>query len=333
MIAPPQDPSNRDDRALELMDRAAEHAPEGEWLEAATCLEQAAALHAEAKRDYDEARCLQMAATLRRSGGELDAAGLLIKRSRAIEPEDDRLTLSILAEQAEIAFATSEFAHAVGVWTEALDLAPRAALNADGTSALLRRRATGLIAVDRLADAAADFDSARRLLADGHGVGLAGFVRTEQARLLLDHGQAEEAERALTQLADEIGGPPEDQHLLAELLVARARMARAGGRAEEALTAAGDARTAALAAVAPMVYFAASVELAEAQDALDRRTEAYGTLATALVTLGDVLDLDVARSWVEPVLHALRVRWGVDAFAQARAQYERRRRDETGQES
>ncbi|MEA2224180.1 MAG: hypothetical protein QOH83_2556 [Solirubrobacteraceae bacterium] len=330
MIATPQPPSNRDDEALELMRGAAELAPQGQWLEAATRLERAAALHTEAGRDYDEARCLQMAATLRRSGGELDKARLLIERSLAIGPDDDRLLLSILAEQAEIAFASGELDDAIDVWSAALERAPRAALAADGTSALLRRRAAALVAVDRVADAATDFDAARRLLADEHDAQLTGFVRTEQARLLLDDGHLTEAERVLAQLADELGGPPQDQHLLAELLVARARIARLGGHAKEALADAGEARAAALAAVAPVAYFGASVELAEAQAALDQRAEAYGTLATALATLGDVIGVDAARSWVEPVLLALRVRWGVAAFDEAKADYECRRRDELG---
>jgi tetratricopeptide (TPR) repeat protein len=331
MIARPQPPSGRDDAALELMNSAAELAPKGEWLEAATRLEQAAALHAEAGRDYDEARCLQMAATLRRSGGQLAGAGLLIERARAIEPDDERLRLSILAEQAEIAFAGGKLDDAIVVWSAALELAPRAGLLGDGTSALLRRRAAALVAVDRLPEAATDFDAARRLLADEHGAQLGGFVRTEQARLLLDHGQIAEAERVLSQLADELGAPPADQHLLSELLVARARIARAGGHTEEALATADEARAAALAAVAPVAYFSASVELAEAQGALDLRAEAYGTLATALVTLGDVVGLDAARSWVEPVLIALRVGWGGAAFDAAKADYERRRRDELGE--
>jgi tetratricopeptide (TPR) repeat protein len=323
-----QPPSDRDDEALELMRAAAALAPEGEWSEAAARLGLAAALHAEAGRDYDEARCLQMAATLRRSGGELDDAAALIERSRAIDHGDDRLLLSILAEQAEIASAAGELDAAVDAWSATLAQAPKAALAADGTSALLRGRAAALVAVDRVSDAAADFDAARGLLAPEHGAPLAGFVRTEQARLLLDHGHTAEAERVLEQLDNELGGPPKDDHLLAELLVARARIARAAGDMSDALTAARGARDAALAAVAPVPYFAGSVEMAEVQAATVGPTEAYSTLATALATLSDVLGADAARSWVEPVLIAFRARWGVEAFEQAKADYERRRRDE-----
>ena len=54
------------DPAETLAQRALSLIPRGDWAGAAAALEQAAALHAQAKRTYDDARCLQLAATLRR---------------------------------------------------------------------------------------------------------------------------------------------------------------------------------------------------------------------------------------------------------------------------
>ena len=49
-------------------------------------------------------------------------------------------------------------------------------------------------------------------------------------------------------------------------------------------------------------------------------------LATAWVTLGDVLGRDVAESWVAPILEAYRMKWGSEGFATAKAQHDARRK-------
>jgi tetratricopeptide (TPR) repeat protein len=329
MISPPPVPSNRDDEAYDLMSAAAKLAPAGEWLQAADRLERAAGLHALAGRAYDEARCLQMAATLLRSAGQIEAAGRLIDRSRAVAQADDRLTLSIHAEHAEIASAAGELDEAIDAWSSALACRTAAGLGPDGTSALLRRRAAGLLAADRLADAAADFDAARRLMTQAHGPELAGFVRTEQAGLLWNLDKPAETRRVLAQLAEEIGAvEPADPHLRAELLVLRARIAHAERRLDQALADAHAARESALTAVAPVTYLAASVELAGILESRELPADAYATLATTLVTLADAVGDETARSWVEPVLIDARLRWGIPGFDAAKAEYERRRRDD-----
>ena len=94
----------------------------------------------------------------------------------------------------------------------------------------------------------------------------------------------------------------DDLQLRAEILVQRARLARGAGDIAVARTHATAAHDAALAAVAPVPYFAASVELAEALDAAGLRVDAYTALATAWGTLSDLLGSEVARSWVEPCL-------------------------------
>jgi len=313
--------TERDDRALELMQRAHELIPRGEWDAAALALEQAATLHQETGRAYDRARCLQLAATLRRSAGDAEHARLLVERAAAVAPEDDQLAVSIAAEQAETAFAEGRFADAVAAWDRAIDIAREAGAKADGLSAMLRRRAAARISAGEVEPASLDFDEACRLLEQSRGKVTAGFVRAEQANLLLQYGHADRA----CQVLDALKTSP-DPHLLADVLVVRARLARRGGRIDEAADFAARARDAALETVAPVSYFAASVELAEASEARLDRTQAYGTLATAWATLGDVLGEGVARSWVEPVLASYRIKWGEPAFLQAKREYEARRR-------
>ena len=313
--------TERDDQALALMRRARELIPRGEWEGASAALEQAAALHEAAGRVYDRARCLQLAATLRRSAGDAENARLLADRAAAVAPEDPQLAVSIATEQAEAAFAESRYRDAVSAWSRAIEQAREAGLKADGLSALLRRRAAALVSAGEVEPASRDYDEAFRLLEASQGRETAGFVRTEQADLLFQYGHADRAAQVLDAL-DAGSGP----HLLAETLVMRARLAHAAGRIDDAIECASRAREAALKAVAPVSYFAAGVELAEAYEARLDRINAYGALATAWATLNDLLGEGVARSWVEPVLICYQIQWGEQAFLDAKRDYEARRR-------
>jgi tetratricopeptide (TPR) repeat protein len=303
--------------------------PQGNWQAAAAALEQAAGLHANAGRAYDEARCLQLAATLRRSAGDLEQARLLNQRAAAVAPGDAPLAVSILAEQAETAFAEGRYPAAVSAWATALDQGRQAGLKADGLSAMLRRRAAAFLALDQVASANSDFDQAYQLLEAAHGGETAAFVRVEQANGLWQYGHLDAAEQAIAATESGLDGESTGPHLLAELLVLRSRLARGAGRMDTAAEYARRAREAALQAVAPLSYFAAGVELAEALQAQGDYTGAYGTLATTWATLSDVLGREVARSWVEPCLAAYNVVWGDLAFQQARSEYEAQRRAAT----
>jgi hypothetical protein len=309
---------NGPDPAERLMRGALSLIPQGDWAGAAATLEQAASLHAQAKRTYDEARCLQLAATLRRASGDAASSRMLTERAAAVATVDLPLAVSILAERAEALAAQGEHRQAAETWTECLEKARQARLAPPGLIGLLRRRAAVYIGVGELSRAAADFAESCGL-ADER---VAGFLRAEQARLLLDHGYAAEAASAL--LAADVADP----HLRAEILTLQARMARESGDAATARDRALTARAAALEAVAPVAYFAASVELAEALDAAGLRVDAYTALATAWGTLSDLLGRDLANSWVEPCLLAFRLRWSDAAFAEAKAAHDARRRTE-----
>lgn len=317
-----------DDQAYALMQSAATLAPEGRWEEAAEALERAAKLHAEAKRGYDEARCLQLAATLRRSGGQMSMARPLNERAAALAVPDQELTVSIAAEKAEIAFADDRYQDAVSDWSTAIQAARGAGLKADGISAMLRRRAAAAMAIGEINRANEDLEDAYRLIDATHGKATASFVRVEQANLLCEHRHLEAADKILKALETELTSAPRAPHLLAELLLAHARLARSADRIDAAVNYADRSRAAALEAIAPLSYFAASVELAEALQSRDNRIDAYAALTTAWATLSDLMGKETAASWVEPCLLAYKLRWGTSAFEQAKRDYETRRRAE-----
>jgi hypothetical protein len=126
---------------------------------------------------------------------------------------------------------------------------------------------------------------------------------------------------------------PSDPHLKAEVGTLRARILRSRGKVDEALAEAIRAKAAALEAIAPVSYFAAAVETAEALATKDDLAGAYGAVAAAWVPTADLLGRDVAKSWIEPVLLAYRARWGEPAFNGAKRTYEDRRRMELREDS
>ena len=305
------------DQAATLMRTALGRIGAGDWRGAADDLTQAAALHAQAGRSYDEARCLQLAATLQRFSGDAAAAGALLQRAAARPVADLPLAVSIQAEAAEQAHAAGRMDEALAAWTACLAIAESAGLGAAGMTALLDRRSEAALWLGQFDQAEADLRRACAL----SDTATALRLRAQHAGRLLDLGELQRAADAL---------PPaevtQDAQTRAMLLTQQARLARLSGDIDAARRHAEAARVAAREAVAPLPYFTASVELAEAFDAAGDRPHSCGALATAWATLSDLLGREVARSWVEPCLFALRLRWGDEAFAAARQAHDAARR-------
>jgi hypothetical protein len=99
------------------------------------------------------------------------------------------------------------------------------------------------------------------------------------------------------------------------------------GDVNRALRSAQTVQAEALSGGAPVEYLAATVAIAELADRTDDRARAYRVMAVALVTLGDVVGIEVARRMAEPELLELRRRWGAGAFATIKAEYEQSRRE------
>lgn len=322
-----QEGERLDDRAYALMRSADGLTKRGRWLDAAHALEEAAEIHGQTGRSYDQARCLQMAETLQRSAGRPDLVRDQLSSASAAGAQDLHLLVSILTEQGETAFAQQRYEAAIAAYTNALREARQAGLKAEWLCAMLRRRAASSAATGAIRQANADMDEAFWLLDAASGRDVAAFVRTEQADLLWRAGAINEMAQTVAVLEAELSNEQLAPHLTAELGIMHARLARAAQKLRAAADYARCARTAALEAVAPLSYIAASVELAEALQAQGDYAGAYGALATAWATVSDVLGDETAGSWVEPVMLGFAARWGAPVFRTAKAEYEAQRRN------
>lgn len=290
----------------------------GEFARAAILAEEAANLHGQAGRTLDQALTLQLAAALQLAAGDAESSRALSQNATKIAPENLPVTVASLAGQAEVAATQGRYRRAAEIFTASLENARAAGLPSSSQIALLRRRAACRLATGDYAAADSDFAAACQLASPRIG----SFLRAEQSRLLFDAGQTDASARVL----------PEpnmaDPQLVAEIEAQNARLSRITGDIAEARKHAIAARSAALTAVAPVPYFTASVELAEALDVLGRCAEVYAVLATTWATLSDLLGSGVAQSWVEPCLLAMRLRWGDAEFNAVKQAHDARRRAE-----
>ena len=97
------------------------------------------------------------------------------------------------------------------------------------------------------------------------------------------------------------------------------------GDRDAVLTLALRARQEALAGTSATAYLGATRALATRYDADGNRAAAYEALAVGWVTLADLLGPDLARQAFQPQLLELHGRWGAEAFAAIRREYEARR--------
>lgn len=116
-----------------------------------------------------------------------------------------------------------------------------------------------------------------------------------------------------------------DEALRSDWALLEASAALEAGRAEDALDLAQQARAAALRGTAPSQYLAAAVSISRVFETLGQPVDAYASLASAWVTIKDLLGPDAARAGLEDALLGLQARLGAAAFAAARAEYEAQR--------
>jgi hypothetical protein len=306
------------DPAMTLMQAALGRIAGGDIAGAGADLEQAAALHAQAGRSYDEARCLQLAASLKRMGGDGAEAAGLMQRAAALDVRDLPLAVSIAAEAAEEAHSAGRWEEALERWTRCLATARTAGLRPDGMIALHDRRSQAALELDRPDEAEEDLERACAIADEA----VAWRLRAQHASRLIDRGSAERAARLL---------PPDGQAIAdpmarAMLAVQQARLARQSGALDRARSWASEARSAAREAIAPLPYFTGSVELAEICDEAGDRSAAYAALTSCWATLSDLLGRETARSWIEPCLLALQLRWGDAAFAAVKQAHDEARK-------
>jgi tetratricopeptide (TPR) repeat protein len=295
---------NTQGNADALLQNALRWVSGGDFGRAAILAEEAATLHGSAGRTVDQALTLQLAAALKLVAGDAESNRTLSQSFAKVVPENLPVTVASLARQADMAATQGRYRRAAEIFTASLDNARAAGLPSSSQIALLRRRAACRIAAGDLAGAESDFAEACQLAYPR----IAALLRVEQSRLLLEAGELDAATAALPEPI------APDSQLLAELEAQKARLARAGGNIEAARKHATSGRSAALSAVAPVPYFTASVELAESLDVSGERIEAYNILTDSWATLSALLGPRMARSWVEPCLLAMRLRWGETQF-------------------
>lgn len=261
--------------------------------------------------------------------GRLEEAAALAERALD-HATDPRLRFAALVGVAEVHRQRDRPVDAVARLTEAVELAD--ALADAGTpaasvlevGALLRRRAGIHHAMGRTDAAVADLQRA------AHELVTAGEVGSAAATELELYGAVQETS---------------SEGALAALRAARAHAVASGDvavraqvdavEAAEAL-AAGDlatsrahflaARDGALESVDAATYLAAVSGLAAVTERLGDRVAAYAVLASAWVTVADLLGREVAVAAIKPQLAAQHERWGATAFAAVKEAYESARR-------
>jgi tetratricopeptide (TPR) repeat protein len=315
--------------ADELADALARHANllvrAGKFAAARAELDEAAAIHRRRGRVYDEARTTHLAASLSRMAGDLAGARSRARRALDLVGPDTTIAVSALSELGEDAVAEGKLDEAPKHFAAAIGAAQAASLTDAALATLYRRRATVLAAAHQNAQAIHDFERAREHFARAGDVSSAVRVHVEQATAVQQSGDLDRAERISAearQAAERVG----DQLALADLDLLDS--ARAVDRRDlvAALAAARSARQHALQAVAPPLYVAAALAIAELSEKSDDRLGAYDALATGWATVGDLLGHELARATFEPKVRALQTRWGAEAFAAVKVEYEARQR-------
>jgi hypothetical protein len=312
-------------RERELLHESNRRVWDGDWRGAARLLLEAAQQAEGDGRANDAARARQMAASLFRFAGDTDEALAAARALATTDADPQRVAFAVAAERAEAFAAVGDAAAAVPAYREALDHARSLKLPPTWRATVMRRLGEALARAGASAEAFETYGQARALHAEaGDAVG-AAVVDLECAEALVAVQAWALASKAALAAA-EAAARCNDDAFSARVALVDARLARQRGEVAEALHLAGEARNLSLRAVQPISYLASAAVASELHEASGDRVAAYGVLATAWVTLGDLLGREMAASWVKPLLLACAAKWGDLAFAKAKAEYEAARR-------
>ncbi|MFE2287969.1 hypothetical protein ACFXDJ_27860 [Streptomyces sp. NPDC059443] len=304
--------------ALEQLATAATE--EGDLGTAAAALEEAAGVWSRIPEPAREGFCLLLAATVQRLRGDLGAARHNLERAAASDlPEAVRRAFE--AERAEQSLADGAHEAAYEGFGGVLSVLD-AEVDGPVRARILQRRAAAAVAGERWPEAAADLMDARELFA-AHGEAEEAEAAALGAALAVarvDPSTAEEVWSAVTASA------PRDGAAAAARSITGGRIALLAGDPRLALRRFDTARQGALDATDPISYLAAVAEAVAVAETLGEHVGAYGRLATAWVTVGDLLGAESGRQLVRPLLEELRERLGAERFSAARAAYEARAR-------
>ncbi len=165
---------------------------------------------------------------------------------------------------------------------------------------------------------AAGLLSAQGLLADAQAARLAAAA----ALIWHDPERADELWRGLCKLVPASGAAAVQRGMVG------ARIAWALGHPDDVLQRLDEARAGALEVRDPIAYLESSSQAAAVHMQRGEPVQAYGRLASAWVTLADLIGREAAARWVRPLMLELRAGLGEDAFDLVRANYEAERRDD-----
>ncbi|WP_371618707.1 hypothetical protein [Streptomyces sp. NBC_00454] len=305
--------------ALEQLATAA--TGEGDPGTAAAALEEAAGLWGRIPEPDHEGFYLLLAATVQRLRGDLGAARHNLERAAARDlPEAVRRAFG--AERAEQALARGEHEAAYEGFGGVLAVLD-ARVDGPVRARILQRRAAATVTWEQWAQAAADLMDVQELFT-AHGEAEEAEAAALGAALSVarvDPSTAEEVWSAVTSQA------PRDGSAVAARGVTGGRIALLAEDPRLALDRFDAARQGALDATDPIAYLAAVGEAVAVAESPGEDAGAYGRLATAWVTVGDLLGAPAGRQLVRPLLlEGLRERLGTERFSAARGAYEARTR-------
>lgn len=304
--------------ALERLATAAtEH---GDLAQAAAALEEAAGLWDARGELPRQGHCLLLAASCQRLRGELGGARHDLDRAAAVPGLPQALHRVLEMEDAEQRLSGDHPQDAYDGFTRvlaALEEQPDPFMRAR----VLQRRAAAGMAAGRYRDAAGDLMDAEDVFARG-GAHDEAEAAALGAAAAIANVEPETAERVLAAVN---ASPPRDGVAAAQRGIVGGEVAMRAGNPSLALRRFDAARRGALDAADPIAYLRAVSDAVGALETLGDHAAAYGRLATAWTTIGDLLGAEPGRQLVRPLLEEMRERIGADRFAEARATYERRR--------
>lgn len=323
-----------------LVDYANALALVARFADARDALDEAADNYRALRRTEDEATSTLFAASFARLS--LDYEGVYKRGAYAIAllPPQHPIAQSAYLEMAEMAMVTGDAERAAQFYDRALQIAQANDTPPADLASLYGKRARAYVGAGNPDAARDDLATAVGLL---HQVGSQARVvlaAVELATLLANVGAYDDSiayvDDAEAIAAEVLADPPDDEtaqdmlRALADISLVRASVALFQQDLQTGFEQAEIARQRALDAVHPVAYMSAVFNLARLYDAFGDRVNAYAILATGYVTLGDLLGEDTARASFEPSFSHLRERWGEDAYAAVRAEYERQRRESQG---
>ncbi|WP_143123910.1 hypothetical protein [Nitrosomonas ureae] len=263
--------------------------------------------------------CLLLAASTHRLAGDFASAQRNLELARSSDLSE-RLRRALEVEWSEQQLAAGHGERARAGFSRVLDdfaepLEPLV------QAQMLQRRAAAAVSCESWSSAADDFVQAATIL-EARGFHADAEAAKLAAAAVLANIDPVSAEHILSEVYRTI---PTDGGATTRRGLVGGKVAMQAGDPSRAIKRFDEARQGALDVGDPISYLTATEEASHAAEILGDFETAYARLATAWVSLSDVLGAETAGNMIRPVLMALRDRLGVERFTAAKRQYEERR--------